>query len=160
MTDIPDPQAPAVQDDDGSETSPRRRPLHPDINEAVIENLVLDFYGRVREDEALGPIFNGKIAAWDPHLRTMMDFWSSVTLMTGRYKGQPMQKHRVLTGVAPEHFDRWLALFRKSAHTVATPGAAEVFIGCAERIAGSFKLGMFGVPGLGPITWGPAGNGA
>lgn len=143
--------APVSQD-----TGPLRRPLHPDINEGVIECLVLDFYSRVREDDDLGAIFDSKIRDWDPHLRTMMDFWSSVTLMTGRYKGQPMQKHRMLTSVDPAHFDRWLALFRESARSVATPGAAEVFIGCAERIAGSFKLGMFGVPGLGPITWGPA----
>lgn len=136
--------------------NPRRQPMHPDIDENVIENLVRDFYGKIRDDAELGPIFDSKIEDWEPHLRKMMDFWSSVTLMTGRFKGNPMMKHRVLTDVEPAHFDRWLALFRESAKNVATPGAAEVFIGCAERIAGSFKLGMFGVPGLGPITWGPA----
>ena len=136
--------------------NPRRKPMHPDIDEDVIENLVRDFYGKIRNDAELGPIFDSKIEDWEPHLRKMMDFWSSVTLMTGRFKGNPMMKHRVLTDVEPAHFDRWLALFRESAKAVATPGAADVFIGCAERIAGSFKLGMFGVPGLGPITWGPA----
>ena len=136
--------------------NPRRRPMHPDIDEAVIEDLVRNFYGKIRDDDQLGPIFDSKIDDWEPHLRKMMDFWSSVTLMTGRFKGNPMMKHRVLTDVEPAHFDRWLALFRESAKAVATPGAADVFIGCAERIAGSFKLGMFGVPGLGPITWGPA----
>jgi len=138
--------------------NPRRRPMHPDIDEAVIEDLVRNFYGKIRDDDQLGPIFDSKIDDWEPHLRKMMDFWSSVTLMTGRFKGNPMMKHRVLTDVEPAHFDRWLALFRESAKAVATPGAADVFIGCAERIAGSFKLGMFGVPGLGPITWGPAGK--
>ena len=136
--------------------NPRRQPMHPDIDEAVIERLVRGFYGKIRQDEALGPIFGARIDDWEPHLRKMMDFWSSVTLMTGRYKGQPMQKHRVMTDVTPEHFDRWLGLFGETAREVASPEAAEVFIGCAERIAGSFKLGMFGVPGLGPITWGPA----
>lgn len=136
--------------------NPRRQPMHPDIDEDVIENLVRNFYGKIREDAELGPIFDSKIEDWEPHLLKMMDFWSSVTLMTGRFKGNPMMKHRVLTDVEPAHFDRWLTLFGDSARAVASPDAAEVFIGCAERIAGSFKLGMFGVPGLGPIQWGPA----
>ncbi|RVU35019.1 group III truncated hemoglobin [Hwanghaeella grinnelliae] len=154
MTDISKPEPDQFDDDRGPAS--RRRPLHPEIDEAVIESLVRDFYGKIQQDETLSPIFGARIEDWEPHLRTMMDFWSSVTLMTGRYKGQPMQKHRLMTDVEPAHFDRWLALFRESARAVAAPEAAEVFITCAERIAGSFKLGMFGVPGLGPITWGPA----
>ncbi|WP_425406379.1 group III truncated hemoglobin [Hwanghaeella sp.] len=131
--------------------------MHPDIDETVIEALVRDFYGKVRADDDLGPIFDSKIEDWEPHLRTMMDFWSSVTLMTGRFKGNPMMKHRLLRDVEPAHFDRWLSLFGESARNVASPGAAAVFIACAERIAGSFKLGMFGVPGLGPMAFPPGG---
>ena len=128
MTDSHVQNAQYPSDADQDTPASRRQPLHPDIDEAVIERLVRDFYAKIQQDEALGPIFDSKIENWEPHLRTMMDFWSSITLMTGRYKGQPMQKHRLLTDVEPAHFDRWLALFRESADTVATPGAAAVFV--------------------------------
>lgn len=118
-----------------------RHPLHPDISEAVIETLVRHFYGRVREDRLLGPIFADKIQDWEPHLRTMMDFWSSVTLMTGRFHGQPMQKHMAIPNLGPEHFSRWLGLFQASAREVLSPDIAAIFIDRAERIADSLLRG-------------------
>jgi len=73
---------------------------------------VRTFYARIRADEVLGPIFERTIGAdWEPHLHKMFDFWSSVMLTSGRYKGQPMLAHMRLKTVRPEHFDRWLTLF-------------------------------------------------
>jgi truncated hemoglobin YjbI len=83
------------------------------IDEAMIERLVRGFYARVREDPLIGPVFVARIMDWEPHLQRMCAFWSSVTLMTGRYQGQPMQKHLSLP-VDVRHFDRWLALFEAS----------------------------------------------
>ena len=128
---------------------PLRRPLHPHVDEAMIERLVRHFYAEVRRDPAIGPIFNRVIIGdWEPHLRTMMAFWSSVMLMSGRYKGQPMAKHLALDGVRPTHFARWLALFAQSAHAVCPPDVAAIFVDRAERIAQSLQLGMFGAPEL------------
>lgn len=131
---------------------PLRQPLHPAITEAMIEDLVRHFYGRVRQDPALGPIFDSRIENWEPHLETMMAFWSSIMLMSGRYKGEPMVKHKALnqgsTPVGPEHFTRWLALFEESARERCPPPVAALFAERAERIAESLKLGMFGLPEL------------
>lgn len=131
---------------------PLRQPLHPAITEAMIENLVRHFYGRVRQDPALGPIFASRIDDWEPHLETMMAFWSSIMLMSGRYKGEPMVKHKALNHgsipVGPEHFTRWLALFGESARELCPPPVAALFVERAERIAESLKLGMFGLPEL------------
>jgi len=128
--------------------SPRRQAVHPSIDEEMIRTLVHGFYARIREDEEIGPIFNGAIGdGWDAHLAKMCDFWSSVMLMTGRYKGNPMVVHSRLKTVRPEHFDRWLALFRQTARTVCPAEIAELFIGRAEIIARSLKLGMFYQPG-------------
>ena len=80
----------------------------------MIERLVRGFYGRVRDDALIGPGVRGGIADWEPHLARMCAFWSSVALMTGRYHGQPMQKHLPLP-VDAAHFDRWLALFEATA---------------------------------------------
>ncbi|MDP2124232.1 MAG: group III truncated hemoglobin, partial [Parvibaculum sp.] len=61
----------------------------PATDEAEIDRLVRAFYTRIRADAVLGPIFDGVIGDnWEPHLLKMIDFWSSVMLTTGRYKGQ------------------------------------------------------------------------
>lgn len=102
------------------------------------------FYAKVRQDAKLGPIFNEVIGDdWDHHLAKMRDFWSSVMLLTGRYKGQPMVAHMRLKMVRPEHFERWLELFRQTAAELCTLEIADLFIAKAEHIARSFQLGMF-----------------
>src|SRR6188472_3464551 len=103
--------------------------MSPDLpDEAMIHALVHAFYARVRGDAELGPIFNRAVADWDSHLATMCDFWSSVMLTTGRYKGRPMQAHMRLKMLKPEHFQRWLALFRQTAMETCPPAIAAGFI--------------------------------
>lgn len=117
-------------------------------SEAEIRTLVHSFYARIREDAELGPIFNGAIEDWEPHLAKMCEFWSSVMLTTGRYKGQPMRAHLKLKQATPKHFDRWLMLFRETAEEVCAPETAERFVEKAARIAESLQLGMFFKPAL------------
>jgi len=111
------------------------------IDEAMIERLVHTFYGRVREDATLGPIFAREVEDWDAHLRTLVDFWSSIALMTARYDGRPMPAH-VRLGVDGSHFARWLELFRATAQEVCTPEAAAFFLGKADQIARSLQMGI------------------
>ena len=111
------------------------------IDMALIDRLVRTFYGKVRQDEVLAPVFNERIADWEPHLLRMGEFWSSVALMTGIYHGRPMQKHLPLP-VDARHFDRWLRLFREAAHEVCPAVAAAHFIRGAERIAQSLEMGI------------------
>lgn len=125
-------------------TNPARAPLHPDISEALITTLVHRFYAKVRAHERLGPIFESVIGdEWGPHLQTMVNFWSSVTRMTGRYKGKPMVAHMRLKEVRPEDFELWLALFRETARETLDDQVATIFIDRAQRIAESLKLAMF-----------------
>ena len=99
--------------------------------------------GKVRKDALLGPVFDARIADWEPHLRRMCAFWSSVALMSGVYHGRPMEKHLPLP-VDARHFDRRLALFENTAHEFCTPAAAEHFIERAHRVADSLELGIAG----------------
>lgn len=125
-------------------SNPRRQPLHPSIDEAMIQALVHGFYAKVRNDRDIGPIFARAIGPnWDAHLAKMCDFWSSVMLMTGRYKGSPMTAHMRLKSVRPDHFQRWLALFRATAEELLAPEIARLFIARADNIARSLQLGMF-----------------
>jgi hemoglobin len=111
------------------------------IDEAMIERLVRAFYGKVRSDALLAPVFAERIGDWEPHLKRMSEFWSSVALMSGVYHGRPMEKHLPLP-VDARHFDRWLALFTETAREVCPPVAAEHFIERAERIAQSLEMGI------------------
>ncbi|MBC7737343.1 MAG: group III truncated hemoglobin [Candidatus Saccharibacteria bacterium] len=111
------------------------------LDDAMLARLVHGFYDRVRVDPILGHVFADRITDWGPHLAKMVDFWSSVALMTGRYHGQPMPKHLPLP-VEVAHFDRWLALFRQTAEEVCPPAGAAWVIERAERIAGSIHMNI------------------
>jgi hemoglobin len=117
------------------------------IDEAMIERLVRAFYDRVRQDAVLAPVFEERISDWEPHLEKMFAFWSSLTLMSGRYHGQPMAKHLPLP-VDATHFNRWLELFEETAREVCPPEAAERFIERARLVAQSLELGVAGANGV------------
>ena len=111
------------------------------IGEAVIERVVDAFYVRIRADAVLGPVFNARVSDWDDHLATMRRFWSSVTLMSGAYHGEPMTKHAALP-LSGADFDRWLALFRQTVEDMCAPEAAAFFIDRSRRIARSLEMGI------------------
>jgi hemoglobin len=117
------------------------------ITEAMIERLVRGFYAKVRTDAVLAPIFEARIRDWEPHLKQMFAFWSSVALMTGRYHGTPMVKHMPLP-VDADHFDRWLDLFEATAREICPPQATAHFIERARRIAASLEFGIAGGQGV------------
>lgn len=122
-----------------------RRPPPPGvaagIDEAMIARLVHAFYHR-RADDVLGPIFASQIADWDPHLAKMVDFWSSVVLMTRRYDGRPVPAHVKIPGLERAHFDHWLALFERVARETCPSAAADLFVDRAQRIAQSLQLSL------------------
>ncbi len=123
---------------------PDRHPLavqHPELDDASIRLLVETFYGRAREDELIGPIFNRTVEDWDEHIGRISDFWSSMFLKTGRYSGAPMRPHLLLE-LQGGHFDRWLRLFETTAKDLFAPELAELFIVRARRIADSFEMGI------------------
>lgn len=111
------------------------------LDEDTLRDLVHAFYGKVRGDAVLGPIFAARITDWGPHLERMVAFWSSVALMTGRYHGRPVPAHTPLP-VDGAHFERWLGLFRETAHEVCTPSGAAHVIERAERIARSLRIAV------------------
>jgi hemoglobin len=111
------------------------------ISEAMIERLVHTFYGRVRQDDLIGPIFNAKVGDWDDHLAKLCAFWSSVILRTGRYDGRPLRPHLMMP-LEGKHFERWLGLFEDTAGKVLPRTAALLFIDRARRIADSFEMSI------------------
>jgi hemoglobin len=126
----------------------RRARLAPGTGVGVTEDMIYAvvhaFYGRIRADAILGPIFEQAIApeAWPAHLAKMCDFWSSVLLMTGRFHGSPMAVHVGIPDLSPPHFAQWLRLFRLTTAELCPPAAAELFLAKAEMIAQSLQLGI------------------
>src|SRR6185312_1619345 len=119
------------------EPHPKAPGLDAGIDEAMIGELVDRFYDAVRRDEILGPVFNARVENWDDHLTKLRAFWSSVALMTGRYKGRPMPVHTAISEISDAHFERWLSLFAETAKNVCPPAAAALFVDKSLRIAQS-----------------------
>ena len=112
------------------------------VREADIEAFVDRFYGRIRDDAVLGPIFAARIArdGWPEHLARMRRFWSTVLRGTGTYRGDPMGVHRQIPGLEPEHFRRWLSLFGEVLHGIVAPDVATAILSRAGRMAESLVL--------------------
>ncbi len=103
-----------------------------------IKLLVDSFYGRVRNDEILGPIFNDVIQdRWPEHLEKMYRFWQTVLLGEHTYQGSPFVPHAQLP-VDQSHFERWLGLFNDTIDAHFTGEKAEEARWRAEKMAQMF----------------------
>ena len=114
------------------------------LTEDDIQRVVRAFYAEVQKDDMLGPVFAAHIAPneWDQHMDHIADFWSSIFLKTGRFTGNPMQKHAGLSSITPAHFTRWLDLFQTTSDRVLNPAHAKAMQEMAYRIAQSFQMGL------------------
>jgi len=113
------------------------------MDEAKIAAVVRHFYGQVRRDPLLAPIFENAIGDWDHHLGLLSNFWSSVMLTSGRYKGNPLAAHsKHAPKMTPEAFQRWLALWESATTELLPPEEAAEMLSRARRIAVSLQLGL------------------
>lgn len=130
------------------------------IDEAQLSKLIPRFYARVREDALIGPVFDDAIEHWDEHLQKLIDFWSSVMLTSGRYKGNPVAAHlKHLPKITPAMFDRWLGLWTEVTDELLSASSANALQRKAIRIAESLKLALYfrlppapGAPYTTPVT--------
>jgi hemoglobin len=84
------------------------------LNIDDVKLLVNDFYGKIRDNELLSPIFNGVIKDnWPAHLEKMYGFWQTLLLDVQAYSGSPFLKHAKLP-IEKEHFDTWIGLFNET----------------------------------------------
>ncbi len=104
-----------------------------------IKLLVDSFYGKVREDELLAPVFNNRIGdRWPAHLEKMYKFWQTVLLKEHTYFGSPFPPHALLP-VNKKHFDEWLTLFYETVDENFTGEKAEEAKWRAARMAEMFQ---------------------
>lgn len=113
------------------------------IDADYISSFVDRFYGKIREDHLLGPIFNERIADWGEHLDRMKRFWRSVLHNSGEFSGNPMIKHIVIPGLEERHFAHWLNLFYATLREAEPEQEATKLVGeRARMIADSLLTGI------------------
>ncbi|MFC3172877.1 group III truncated hemoglobin [Novosphingobium bradum] len=121
------------------------------VDAAFISDLVEGFYGRIRADAVLGPIFARHIVDWAPHLDRMKAFWRSILHNSAEFSGNPMQRHAALhaagSPLGEAEFARWLGLFYATCDDLAAsrgldPAAARQVSERARMIADSLLTGI------------------
>lgn len=115
--------------------------------EQEITGLVHQFYGRIRADETLGPIFEDSVDDWDAHLVLLVDFWSSLLRGTRRFSGSPMTKHAALPDLTADMFRRWLAIFHQCTAELDNAAMRSEVEAMAGRIANKLWANYQGVHG-------------
>ena len=104
------------------------------VDADYVDHFVETFYGRVRADDLLGPIFAERIADWPTHLARMKAFWRSVLHNSGEFSGNPMVKHLAIPGLEARHFAHWLTLFYATLRDAEGPPEATSLVGGRARM--------------------------
>lgn len=111
-----------------------------------VRTVVDDFYGKVRQDKLLGPVFENAIGDnWDHHLDKMYRFWQTVLLDDGKtYFGNPFMKHAPLP-IDRDHFERWLALWEETLQQYFVGPLADAALLQAEKMAYVFQVKLHAI---------------
>ena len=118
-------------------------PTQQILNLDDVKKLVDGFYGKVRNDDLLGPIFNSRIEnRWPQHLEKMYSFWQTTLLGEHTYSGRPFPPHATLP-VGHQHFVRWVSLFTETVDELFTGAKAEEAKWRAAKIAEIFELKVY-----------------
>jgi hemoglobin len=92
--------------------------LHDIQSPDDVRTLIDAFYGRIREDDMLGHIFNDIAKVdWPNHLPRMYSFWEFLLLGGEGYSGNPIEPHRRLhqqVRLEKKLFDRWVEIFQST----------------------------------------------
>lgn len=116
------------------------------LTEATISQVLHKFYDRIRRDPELQRPF-AVVQDWNEHIARLTDFWSSLMLTTGRYKGNPLSMHLIHSKtIKPEMFGRWLELWRLTTDEILAPSLAGEMQAKAARVASRLSIAMFGMP--------------
>jgi hemoglobin len=109
------------------------------LGRAEIEQLVNEFYQRVKQDDLLGFIFEDVAKTdWSMHLPKMYAFWETVIFGTGGFRGNPLAAHAKLTAMTTmgrEQFDRWLHIFQTTVDDLFAGEKAEHIKRAAQDMA-------------------------
>jgi hemoglobin len=104
-----------------------------------LARLLRHFYADVRQDPLIGPTFNARIQDWSEHLAIIADFWETLLGATRAYSG-PMPALHAPLGLGPEHFERWLFLWRANCRAHLPAEAAGEMVDLARHLAQKLQV--------------------
>lgn len=97
---------------------------------ADIEQLVLQFYEKVKADKTIGFIFTEVVQMnWEKHIPVIVDFWETILLDNPVYTKNAMEVHYDLNNRRPlqkAHFDSWVYLFTTTVDELFEGSIAEL----------------------------------
>lgn len=117
-------------------------------NRADVKLLVETFYIKIRADKVLGPIFNGIIKDWEPHLVLLTDFWETQLFLTRKYHGNPVTVHQEVDDktnhtITSEHFGFWLNLWFETIDELYEGEVAWIAKNRAQKMSTMLFMQMF-----------------
>lgn len=118
-----------------------------------IKVLVDTFYGRVQQNEFIGPIFNSKLdGRWPEHIEKMYAFWQTILLEEYTYRGKPFPPHAQLP-VEGEHFEEWKRVFNATVDELFEGKISDEAKWRAEKMAAMFlsKIQYFREANMKPL---------
>ena len=121
------------------------------VNREHIETMVIRFYTKILKDNTVGPFFIAKLGDnleseyWKPHIHSLINFWSSISLQDESYTGNPLAPHFSIGELNHGVFKQWLKLFFETVDEVFIPQLGAEFKDRSEIIAGNFMRNL-GVP--------------
>ena len=116
-----------------------------------IAQLVHSFYGKVKKDEMLGPIFMSRITTskeWEEHESKLTDFWETTLHFKAIYKGNPVTVHNEVDKkenykIDHGHFGRWQLLWIANINEQFEGDVAQMAKNKARNMAHHLYLRMF-----------------
>ena len=122
----------------------RNRALESEVTARLIRDLMFTFYGKVRSDPVLGPIFTIAIGTdWDAHIERIISFWLTATRLGRGYDGTRfMSAHLQHSFIRAEHLPIWLALFKQTVRERCSAQQAAVLVDIAERMAENIAISL------------------
>ncbi|WP_318527366.1 group III truncated hemoglobin [Rasiella rasia] len=110
--------------------------------------LVSTFYGKVQNNELLGPIFNRAITDWDTHFEHLTDFWETNLFFKRKFKGNPIQKHVEVDtaeghSINELHFGVWLNMWFETVDDLFVGELAQIAKNRARNMGTFIHLQIF-----------------
>lgn len=117
-------------------------------NREDVNNLVVSFYDKVRNNKEIGTFFNNSIKDWDSHLEKLTDFWESNLFFKPVYSGNPKQAHIQVdrdnnNKIDAYHFGIWLNLWFKTLDELFEGPLTERAKNNARKMSSHFYLKIF-----------------
>jgi hemoglobin len=113
-----------------------------------IEQLIIQFYDKVKPDPSIGFIFTDVVKIdWAHHIPVIVDFWEGILLDNPVYQKNAMEVHYHLNNKMPLekiHFKTWLNLFISTVDDLFEGKKAALAKSRAKSIAAvmQFKMGI------------------